>query len=337
MKNVNNFDVRYKIQMKINDDKKIFYNGDIINGTITIKTDKIFSSIMLYILKQEKCLIDSKMLEKDSKINTKIYEVTESKNNILFDIKIPNDISPSFEFVTDKYQLYIKYYLFVEYKDLNFTSKNYISIFIKKIIKTNSELSLRFESDISRLIFSQGNCIGTINLLKTNIKMGGMINFNIEIDNKSNFDVKNLKISLIREININKDGMKKENYLLSKCIIKWIIQKHSKNSCNFSLKIQDNELNNINLEKWDSNFKNDMNYDQFFCSVSSELFECNYFLKITIYFSSFVKYNSRPRIIIPFKVCHEISEDLEEENKNNLMDYDTINITGIESLDMKNN
>ena len=169
MMNENNFDVRYKIQMKINDDKKIFYNGDIINGTITIKTDKIFSSIMLYILKQEKCLIDSKMLERDSKINTKIYEVTESKNNILFDIKIPNDISPSFEFVTDKYQLYIKYYLFVEYKDLNFTSKNYISIFIKKIIKTNSELSLRFESDISRLIFSQGNCIGTINLLKTNI------------------------------------------------------------------------------------------------------------------------------------------------------------------------
>ena len=153
MNYVNNIDIRYKMQMKINDDKKIFYNGDIINGTITIKTDKIFSSIMLYILKQEKCLIDSKMLERDSKINTKIYEVTESKNNILFDIKIPNDISPSFEFVTDKYQLYIKYYLFVEYKDLNLTSKNYISIFIKKIIKTNSELSLRFESDISRLIF----------------------------------------------------------------------------------------------------------------------------------------------------------------------------------------
>ena len=169
--------------------------------------------------------------------------------------------------------------------------------------------------------------------------MGGMIHFNIEIDNKSNFDVKNLKISLIREINTNKDGRIKEEHLLSRCIIKWVILSQSKNECNFRLKIQDNELKYVNLQNWDSNFKNEMNIDEFFCSVSSELFECNYHFKVTIYFTSFVKYNSRPRVLIPFNVCHKTSEDYEEEKNEEIIDENSINITGIESMtiDRKDN
>ena len=147
--------------------------------------------------------------------------------------------------------------------------------------------------------------------------MGELIIFKIKIDNKSSYDVNNIKINLIREITIkNVDKIIKEEHVLSRCIVKWIIPSQSKSDCNFSLKLQDNELKYVNLQHWDFPYKNDINIQDLLSSVSSELFECKYYIKVTVYFTSFVKYNSRPRVLIPFNVCHKTSEDYEEEKKN---------------------
>ena len=321
------------IDITINENKNIFYNGETINGSISINSNKIFAIVNLYLIKKENYIINSKANERNSHINKKEYEIIEPNQNILFNIQIPDDVPPSFEFFTNKYQIYIRYYLMVEFEESNHLTTNYKSILIKNIKKLSSEKLIKFRSNISRLFFNKGYCDGSIKLPTQNIKMGEMIYFTIEINNKSSFDVQHIKINLLREINTN-DGRIKEEHLLSRCIIKWVILSQSKNECNFRLKIQDNELKYCNLQNWDFDNKNEMDIDEFFCSVSSELFECKYHIKVTVYFSSFVKHNSRPRILIPFNVCHKTSEEHEEEKNVSITEHNSINLTGIESLNL---
>jgi hypothetical protein len=329
------------IDITINENKNIFYNGETINGSISINSNKIFAIVNLYLIKKENYIINSKANERNSHINKKEYEIIEPNQNILFNIQIPDDVPPSFEFFTNKYQICIRYYLFVECNESNHLNTYYKTILVKKDLKLNSELFIKFGSNITSIFFNKGNCDASVKLQKSNIKMGELIIFKIKIDNKSSYDVNNIKINLIREITIkNVDKIIKEEHLLSRCIVKWIISSQAKSDCNFSLKLQDNELKYVNLQNWDFTNKHEMNIDDFFCSVSTELFECKYHIKVTIYFTSFVKYNSRPRVLIPFNVCHKTSEDYVKEKKNEeIIDENSINITGIESMtiDRKDN
>ena len=341
MQQQNNNEKNNIIDIYINENKNIYYNGEIINGTITLNTENIISSLMIYLLQKEICIINSKMNKRKTKFNKKKYEINQTNKKISFNIQIPDDVPPSFEFFTNKYQICIRYYLFVECNESNHLNTNYKTILVKKDLKLNSELFIKFGSNITSIFFNKGNCDASVKLQKSNIKMGELIIFKIKIDNKSSYDVNNIKINLIREITIkNVDKIIKEEHLLSRCIVKWIIPSQSKSDCNFSLKLQDNELKYVNLQNWDFTNKHEMNIDDFFCSVSTELFECKYHIKVTIYFTSFVKYNSRPRVLIPFNVCHKTSEDYEEEKKNEeIIDENSINITGIESMtiDRKDN
>ena len=257
------------------------------------------------------------MNKRKTKFNKKKYEINQENKKISFNIQIPDDVHPSFEFCTNKYQIYIRYYLFVECNESNHLNTNYKSILVKKVLKLNSELFIKFGSNITSIFFNKGNCDASVKLQKSNIKMGELIIFKIKIDNKSSYDVNNIKINLIREITIkNVDKIIKEEHVLSRCIVKWIIPSQSKSDCKFSLKLQDNELKYVNLQNWDFPYKNDINIQDLLSSVSSELFECKYHIKVTVYFTSFVKHNSRPRVLIPFNVCHKTSEDYEEEKKN---------------------
>ncbi len=82
-----------------------------------------------------------------------------------------------------------------------------------------------------------------------------------------------LKINLIREINIkdiNVNAIIKEEHLLTRSIIKWIVPNHSQSESNFRLKLKDNELKYVNLQNWNFNYKNDMHIQDFICSVSSK-------------------------------------------------------------------
>ena len=40
------------IDIYINENKNIYYNGEIINGTITLNTENIISSLMIYLLQK---------------------------------------------------------------------------------------------------------------------------------------------------------------------------------------------------------------------------------------------------------------------------------------------
>ncbi len=82
-----------------------------------------------------------------------------------------------------------------------------------------------------------------------------------------------LKINLIREINIkdiNVNAIIKEEHLLTRSIIKWIVPNHSQSECVFLLKLKDNEFKYVNLQNWNFDYKNDMDIQDFICSVSSK-------------------------------------------------------------------
>ena len=53
MQQQNNNEKNNIIDIYINENKNIYYNGEIINGTITLNTENIISSLMIYLLQKE--------------------------------------------------------------------------------------------------------------------------------------------------------------------------------------------------------------------------------------------------------------------------------------------
>ena len=306
------------LSIEIENNNFIFYEGDQIKGSIQIVNNiTSFKYIKISLIKEEYFLQKSnnQKIEKSNCIQSKTIEMIKPKKYD-FSLDIPKDLNSSFEFPGINFNIYIRYYLLFEYLSNNYVNKKLI--IIRSVKKFSSSIFMQFGGQVYKLLFvNYGNCLASIKLQRDNFKMGEFIYFSLNINNETSIHVNNIKINLIREITIkNVDKIIKEEHLLSRCIVKWIISSQAKSDCNFSLKLQDNELKYVNLQNWDFTNKHEMNIDDFFCSVSTELFECKYHIKVTIYFTSFVKYNSRPRVLIPFNVCHKTSEDYEEEKKN---------------------
>ena len=330
------------ISIEIEKNKFIFYEGETINGSIQFENlPNIFNYIKINLVQEEYFFQESKnqKIEKKNCINSKIIEMIEPKK-YNFSIEIPENINSSFEYPGNNFNLYIRYYLLFEYLSNNYVNKKLI--IIRSVKKFSSSIFMQFGGSVYKFLFvNYGNCFASIKLQRDNFKMGEMIFFSLNINNETSINIKNVKINLIREINIkNTNGIINEKYTLSKCIIHWNISSHTISDCNFSLKLQDKELKDLNFEKWNFKYKKDIDIQNLLTSVSSDLFECKYFLKVTIYFSSFVKYNCRPRIIIPIYVCHKTSKDFEEEKQKEKDEEKKLefNITDISSIiiDKKN-
>ena len=324
------------ITIEIENNDFIFYEGDKIKGSIQIVNNNLsFKHFKISLIQEEYfCQKSSnKKIERSNCLNTKTIEMVEPKK-YYFTLEIPKSINSSFEFPGNNFNLYIRYYLKFEYLSNNYVNKKLI--IIRSVNKFSSSIFMQFGGSVNKLLFiNYGNCDASIKMQRDNFKMGEYIYFSLNINNQTSINVNEVKINLIREINIkNVNEIIKEEHLLSRCIIKWIVPSHSQSECNFRLKLQDNELNYVNLQNWNFEYKDNMNIQDLLCSVSSELFECKYHLKITVYFSSFVKHNSRPRVLIPFNVCHKTSEEHEEEKNVSITEHNSINLTGIESLNL---
>ena len=305
--------------IEIENNDFIFYEEDKIKGSIQIVNNNPSFKYFKISLIQEQYFSQqssNKKIERSNCLNTKTIEMVESKK-YYFILEIPKSINPSFEFPGINFNLYIRYYLKFEYLSNNYVNKKLI--IIRSVNKFSSSIFMQFGGSVHKLLFiNYGNCDASIKMQRDNFKMGEYIYFSLNINNQTSIKVNKVKINLIREINIkdvNVNEIIKEEHLLTRSNIKWIVPNHSQSECNFRLKLKDNELKYVNLQNWNFDYKNDMNIQDLLCSVSSELFECKYHLKVTVYFSSFVKYNSRPRVLIPFNVCHKTSEELEEEKK----------------------
>ena len=66
-----------------------------------------------------------------------------------------------------------------------------------------------------------------------------------------------------------------------------------------------------------------INWNDFLPTIKSDLFSCEYYIKITLYFNSFVQYDSRPRLTFPIILTHQSSK---------IYDFPQVDISGVDNL-----
>lgn len=258
-------------------------------------------------------------------IPTSLVNLSPGKFVFYFRFKLPQNLNPCFEFPTTETKGYIRYSL-----DANIVSP-YIQgatssyMLLKSRPKNKPEQSIFASSNeiYKWNMFSEGTATLNVSLInnENNIKYGGQIKFNIDIDNtKGKLNASECKVVLLRklELKARTSGDVKDT-INNECVVKIFpteVKTKEKKSFPCSISLEDMDKNLFNLKEEKLPYTNITDLSFFVPSVSSKILNCQYTLRVTLYFNSFVAYKHRPRVFIPINICHQSREEFQYMNLN---------------------
>ena len=318
-------------------EKISYFPGDIIQGKIFINNPQTFSFTKIFIKLQDVEAWRWKDKEESKAINRKFIAEKELdlQNNIdynssgetvlqpgnyeyNFHLEIPEMIEPSIEFHNKNSNFVKRYSLLIIVQSQTTHAQVEQTLQIKRKYFLPKETDLIQSSSRSIKIMSlmkKGTSSLSIKLKDAVIKINDEISFEITINNSEcKLKTHGVKIDLIRSIYfMGKDGKFKQ-YLEKKLKTEnlSLVLKQETKSINYKLKFTDPEIE-TSLEKLKRFYPNVNNVDDvndLMPTIDSTLLKCGYYIKVTLYFEGFVKYNDRPRIIIPIIAVHQRKDDI---------------------------
>ena len=297
-----------KLRLEIEENKSMFFSGEMIKGKIIFlyENPPVISVVKLSLIMKEFWYHNSKQIEfkTEKTINTRSIELL-NKFDSDFSFQIPYNLNSSFEFNSFNYNIYIRYFLIAELHSIEENHVNQKLIIIKSIGKYSPSNFIQFGSNINIMKFiNLGNCLASVKLKQNNIKMGEFLELAVNVNNNSKYNIKEIKINLIRDIIFRNEKEFKERQTIGRKIFSWIVESGQEKQNNFLLKIEDSKLQNFDLRTFKNPYQN-IEIQDLINSVSTNYIECKYSLKITFYFNHFVAFAQRPRIFLPINICHK--------------------------------
>ena len=275
-------------------------------------------------------------------IYTDLVNLVPGKFSFFFRFKLPQNINPCFEYPTTDLKCYIRYSL-----DANIVSpyivgatSSYMLIKSRPKIKPEQSIFTCSNEIYKWNMFSEGTTTLNVSLPNNdnNIKFGGQIKFNIEIDNtKGKLIAKECKVVLLRklELKARTSGDVKDT-INNECVVQIFpteVKPNEKKSFPCSINLQNMDKNLFNLREEKLPYINITDISFFLPSISSLILNCQYTLRVTLYFNSFVAYKNRPRVFIPIHICHQSPEEFQSmiyyQNQKNQIYNNNINNNNI--------
>ena len=286
-------------------------------------------------------------IKKQLNINTKLVSLAAGKFTFPFYFKLPKGVPACFEYATSDTNASIRYTL-----DANIISpyiQGRTSTYI--LLKSRPNLqqkNLKFQksSNIHKWgLFDAGSTIFNIALnTGTDSFVGNEnINMNILIDNTNGkLAADEVKFTLNRIVLLKSKIGKVAKEIKNDCIVKKCktgTNVKEKKNFTFTLPLKDFDNSMLNFSKAKLPYSNVRDFNYFLKSVNSLIIECKYSLKATLYFNKFVKYDDRPRIIIPLNICHQSVDDYNKEIQNyyNSQNQNNNQINNIQNYNNQNN
>lgn len=247
-----------------------------------------------------------------------------------FEIKLPNFLYPSFEYPKHNCIAYLRYTLLAKLVAPNTELATSKLIFIYSPSKRdNSNFEVENNFNVKKWgMFGKGSTKIKASLIMKCFRFSEKIPISIDIDNTNGkMKVTLVKINLVRKMALkdnNNDFKVKYSYndKVMKKVYKVEVKSGRKEVYDFKFPLNEIPLkefsffDNVNLFNWDKS------HSEFIPSIESNLLSCQYLLKITLYFDSFLKKGDRPRIILPIFLVHKIENNNNDIPKN----QNTINI-----------
>ena len=319
-----------------------YFTGESITGKVflklgqTITFDKIVIELLLSeYWRNERNVSDFKntvLLSQDIQTNLiakpkEAFILEQGEYQYEYQIDLPEDIQPTFEYPDGMNPCYHRYTLIVKLNSQVNPSKAERVILVKVKPKALEEEVLFNTSNILNVrslgILPKGSSALTISYEKTHYKYGTSVQVKLDISNQGcSLRTDNLKLKVGRKIicgkNINKPMFKKTDTIYS-VGIPVAIKLETKRIAHSAL-LREENLSNFNFNDVSKLYPTVKEWLMLMPTCKGECVSCEYYIKATLYFDKFVKHDERPRARIPFYVVHVSQEEInykEQQNKRN--------------------
>ena len=336
-----------KISLDVHFDKSFLFVGDSIKGNIEIcsKSTLVIEELTIEIfLSEEWKFREGNIIKSDyykSSIEFCILDLKKLKNgkiieggNILlppgitflpFDIPFSEENFPCFEYPSPDKRGFIRYNFEVNLVSPNYNDKAFVSAFLillsKPIIDSKRLLYMSITQNIKKWkFFGVGDTKLNVNFPSTNFRYDSMCKLDIEIDNTNGKMItKELKFTFKRTINYkNKNGEIKHKLVtkIKRKKIAAVVQPGNKSKYEYNIYLKEKETSkHYNYDLQVTPYNIDLENINFFMpTIKGKLITCDYVIKISLYFESFVDKKHRPRIRFPINLVHRTDESQSEND-----------------------
>lgn len=332
----------------INLDKPFSFTGENVTGHIWIKLNKGIETYGLELNlfleefwlshtgkeihtdKNEQAIINSAVNIQNALIPKKSKFVLQpGEYRFNFNFILPDYLNPSFEYTPEKFKSHLRYILvsqLLSFKGDKYPMSNltYLVVCSKPLV-LNSPLHFSNCSNVhSWFIFEAGTTVFNISYPKNNFTFGEQIPLHATIDNaRGKLLVIRLKICLIRKIeysSVKRSDKFNTEEILMENIIPLQVQPGTKYSVSTNLVLSDSEAIMNSYNNIDNPLRHLMvdkrQMIRMIPSLSSTMIKCEYYIKASLKFESFVEAKSRPRIFMPLSITHQVMDGRCYSNEN---------------------
>ena len=353
-----------KANLYIHFEKMCFYVGEYIKGNLEINNNSrsLIKDIIIEIYITEDWKFKDGIKSDSNKNRIKNYklnlidkgilEVKDEENLILpigitlipFNFRFSENNTPCFEYPSTDVRCFIRY-SFVAYIDsFNTTGYGSSPLFLlsRPVMEVEKNLNLSCTQSIKKWKFlGEGNTTLKVSIPENNYKYDSECKMNIEIDNsRGKISTKEFKVTLLRTLTFkNKKGeiVHKESKKIKRQIVKIIAKPGEIKFCTHNLTFIEDNLKSI------YNYKNQANpynasiekINFFMPTVKGNFIICDYNIKISLYFESFVDKNHRPRVNFPIYLVHQLPVDYQLEIQEQIEMANALKLSKREEEDLK--
>ena len=367
-------DCKQNLNLKLLFSKPAFFVGEFIKGTLLLETEKpsiiekiVFEINMVQEWKiepnpprnfvQNMCLFNldldnGKTLQKMQNS----YIMPGGKNSIPFNFKLIKEAFPCFEYpLFDKYG-FLRYHFNVKIFSCHFYKliwNHYLCLLARPVININNQLTQTIGKNVKKLfLMDLGSALLTVTIPENNYKITSQIIVKIIVDNINGKEpTKETKVKFVRIINFygSKNEVKfNEEKIIYETKVRTAVLPGRKEAFECLVPLRERDLRCYVYDKRNTNpygFNlSDVNY--YMPTVFSKVFCCQYELRASLHFNSFVAENDRPRAKFPIYIVHqtvleqqnEIQRQIDlDKNKNNNNKVNINNNNQPKNLNYKNN
>ena len=346
-------------QMSIRLNKPDYFKGDYVEGNIILNSpgSVVLNDIHLNLFltenwnyqenNQPQTELNNQMLltikigiQKILKINSDLINLNPGSFNFPFKFKLPDYLQPSFEYPKEKQRAFIRYVL--EAKIISQFVQGSIRslIFVKaRPILLNCPLSYSSATNVHKWgMFDQGSTILKVSYLTSNYQIRGQIPITVEINNtRGRLQVKNVVCKIIRRVQFKRVQEAAVKFTLQSIIVNKnfavnVPPNYQSQTYNYSIPISDSTLETYNYKGVSKPYPTLVDLIYAMPTTDGAAIKCDYFLLVTVSFSSFVTQSYIPKVCIPFTLTHQMINDFNLEQKE---DEDLKKAIEASLLDMK--
>ena len=336
-----------KANILIHFNKPYFFLGTFIEGIIEINSGSsgLIKDIIIEILLYEEWNFKEGEKNKIENNRKKVatYQIDLNKIQILKKVDEDNFLlpiginfipfyflfseinTPCFEFPLPDKRAFIRYFLYtrISSQDIAGSATAAIYFLARPIIKENKILSLTVKQTIKKwALIEGGNTVLKVSIPDDNYKYNSICKLDIEIDNtKGKISIKEYKVTLIRIIKYKNINNIEKHQNITKIVretVKAEVKPGQKKHFNYNLEFKEKNVlktynYNMKANPYNINIK-EINF--YMPTVHGSLTDCDYNIKVCLYFENFVDKNHRPRVEMPVYLVHQLPKDYQLEKNN---------------------